>query len=75
MLEIIRKIGWGEYILWIVAIFICAVIVGAIGNIPVIGWWLSTAIAPMFGVFMARSATLTYTEGTQTPQTTTEESE
>ncbi|MDG6222016.1 MAG: DUF4013 domain-containing protein [Candidatus Bathyarchaeota archaeon] len=70
VMEIIRKIGWGNYILWIVAIFICAVIVGAIGNIPTIGWLLSAAIAPIFGVFIARSAALTYMEGTKNSQAT-----
>jgi len=68
IMEIIRKIGWSDYILWVVAVFICAVIVAAVGRIPgIIGWLLSTAIAPMFGVFIARSAALTYMEGTESP--------
>ncbi|MCW4021607.1 MAG: DUF4013 domain-containing protein [Candidatus Bathyarchaeota archaeon] len=65
IMDIIRKIGWINYILWVVAVFICGVIVTAIGRIPVIGWFLSTAIAPIFGVFIARSAVLTYMEGTE----------
>jgi hypothetical protein len=67
--NIIGKIGWGTYILWLVVIFVCALIVSGIGSIPVIGWILSLLIAPIFGVFIARSASLVYLEGTQTQET------
>jgi hypothetical protein len=74
IMEIIGKIGWGNYIVWLVIIFIGAIIVSAIGGIPVIGWFLGTIIAPIFGVFVARSATLTYMEATpEEPPTTIEE--
>jgi len=63
ILGIIGRIGWGTYILWVIALFVCAIIVGAIGGIPLIGWILSFIIAPVFGVFSARSASLTYSEG------------
>jgi len=63
ILGIIGRIGWGAYILWLIVLFVCAIIVGAIGSIPAIGWILSFIIAPIFGVFSARSASLTYLEG------------
>lgn len=67
--DIIGKIGWGTYILWLLIIFICAIIVSAIGGIPIIGWILSLLIAPIFGVFVARSASLVYSEVTATEET------
>jgi hypothetical protein len=67
--DIIGKVGWGTYILWLLVIFICAIIVAAIGGIPIIGWILSLLIAPIFGVFVARSASLVYSEVTATEET------
>lgn len=60
ILGIIGKIGWGSYIVWLIVIFIFAAIVSAIGGIPAIGWLISLVISPIFGVFAARSAALTY---------------
>ncbi|OGD54915.1 hypothetical protein A3K80_01730 [Candidatus Bathyarchaeota archaeon RBG_13_38_9] len=70
ILGIIGKIRWGSYIVWLIVIFIFAVIVGAIGAIPVIGWLISLVISPIFGVFAARSAALTYTSS-ESPTVTT----
>ncbi len=66
---IIGKVGWGTYILWLLIIFVCSIIVAGIGAIPVIGWILSLLIAPIFGVFVARSASLVYSEATATEET------
>jgi hypothetical protein len=70
ILGVIGKIGWGSYIVWLIVIFIFAVIVGAIGAIPAIGWLISLVISPIFGVFIARSAALTYASS-ESPTTTT----
>lgn len=70
ILEIINKIGWGTYIVWIIVIFICAVIVSAIGSIPFIGWILALVLGPFFGIFVARSSAITYMEAN--PQEPTE---
>jgi hypothetical protein len=59
----IQKIGWGSYLVWLLVIFVCSIIVAAIGSIPVIGWLLSLGVAPIFGVFIARSVSLIYLEG------------
>ena len=67
--DIIGKVGWGTYILWLVVIFVCSIIVAGIGAIPLIGWILSLLIAPIFGVFVARSASLVYSEVTATEET------
>jgi hypothetical protein len=69
ILAIIKKVGWGSYLVWLLAIFICSVIVSAIGSIPFIGWLLSLAIAPIFGVFVARSVSLIYLEAVATEET------
>jgi ribosomal protein L40E len=63
ILSVIGRVGWGTYILWLIVLFVCALIVGGIGSIPAIGWILSLIIGPIFGVFVARSASLTYLEG------------
>ncbi len=63
ILGVIGRVGWGTYILWLVVLFVCMLIVSGIGSIPAIGWILSLIIAPIFGVFVARSASLTYLEG------------
>lgn len=67
--DVIGKVGWGTYILWLLIIFICSIIVAGIGGIPIIGWILSLLIAPIFGVFAARSASLVYSEVTTTEET------
>lgn len=69
ILDIIGKIGWGSYILWLVIIFVCSIIVAGIGGIPIIGWILSLLIAPIFGVFVGRSASLVYSEVATTEET------
>lgn len=76
IISTIGKIGWGTYILWLIVIFVSSIIIAGIGGIPIIGWFLSLIIAPLFGIFVARSASLTYIEGTETQETpsTTEES-
>jgi ribosomal protein L40E len=62
ILGMIGKIGWGKYILWLIVIFVFAVVVGAVGQIPAIGWLISLVISPVFGVFTSRSAALMYTD-------------
>jgi len=64
ILGIIKKIGRGSYILWLIVIFILMVIVGAIGAIPVVVWVISLILAPAVATFAFRSAALTYSEGT-----------
>lgn len=69
ILDIIRRIGWSKYILWLIIIFGITTIIFAIGNIPFVGWLISLIIGPLFAVFVARSALLIYSEGTPTPPT------
>ena len=68
ILAIIGKLGWGTYILWLLVIFVCSVVVAAIGGLPVVGWFLSLIVAPVFGVFVGRSASLVYMEGTESEE-------
>ncbi|MEM2876220.1 MAG: DUF4013 domain-containing protein [Candidatus Bathyarchaeia archaeon] len=65
ILEIIRNVGWGSYIVWILVLFIIAGILGLIGIIPFVGWLITLIISPAYGVFAARSATLVYLEGAE----------
>jgi len=73
ILEIIRRIGWGKYILWVVVTFVIGLVLSAIGNIPYVGWLISLIIAPLFIVFVARSASLIYSEGAPTSTATSGE--
>ena len=68
ILDIIGKVGWGTYILWLLVIFVCSAVVAIIGGIPVVGWFLSLILAPVFGVFVGRSASLVYMEGTESEE-------
>lgn len=64
ILAVIRRIGWGTYIFWTIIIFVCGLIVSGIGSIPGFGWVISLIISPVIGVFVARSSSLVYSEGT-----------
>ncbi|MBC7127508.1 MAG: DUF4013 domain-containing protein [Candidatus Methanosuratincola petrocarbonis] len=69
ILEIIRNVGWGMYILWIIALIIIVAIVGLISAIPVVGWLISLIISPAVSVFIFRSAALVYSAGRSIPAT------
>lgn len=63
ILSIIKKIGWGKYVAWIVLVAIIAFIIGAItGAIPYIGWLISVIIGPGVIVFFFRSLGLLYSQ-------------
>ncbi len=67
ILSHIKKIGWGNYIvliliLWIISI-ILGIIVGAFAGIPAIGWLIALLIAPAIEMFKARYVTLVYDRG------------
>lgn len=63
ILETIRNVGWGMYILWIIALVIIGAVVGLISSIPIVGWLISLIIFPAVSVFMFRSAALVYSAG------------
>jgi len=61
---IIRGIGWGRYLGWIIVVIIIAAIIGGIaGIIPLVGWIVSAIISPGLTVFIFRSMGLLYNEG------------
>lgn len=67
ILAIIKKNGWGTYILWLIVLALISGIVTVIlFNIPVVGWILELALTPALGIFIVRSAALVYLEGTAT---------
>ncbi|MEM3516847.1 MAG: DUF4013 domain-containing protein [Candidatus Bathyarchaeia archaeon] len=63
ILSIIKSIGLGKYVLWIIALFIIGILVTAVSSIPYIGWLISIIVSPLYMVFMGRSIGLTYDEG------------
>lgn len=63
ILEIIKNVGWGMYILWIIALVVIVAIVGLISAIPIVGWLISLIISPAVSVFIFRSAALVYSAG------------
>jgi MFS family permease len=64
ILRIIRGIGWGKYIAWIVVLVIISIIIGGVaGLIPYVGWVISAIISPILSVFIFRSLGLLYNEG------------
>jgi len=62
ILQIIGKIGWGKYIIWLIVTFVISLAVGTLSSIPLIGWILSLIVSPVLGVFTMRSAALIYSE-------------
>jgi len=63
ILDIIKRIGWGKYLLWLTIIFASGIFLSAIGLIPYVGWLISLIIDPLYLVFTARTASLIYSEG------------
>lgn len=67
ILEHIGKIGWGNYVvlillIWIIAI-ILGIVIGAFTGIPAVGWLIGLLIAPAPEIFKARYVTLVYDRG------------
>ncbi len=61
ILDVIRGIGWGKYLAWVILVAIIAVVVGAlVGAIPFVGWLIEVIIAPVVSVFFFRSLGLLY---------------
>jgi len=64
ILSIIRRIGWGKYIGWIVVLVIITIVLGGVaGLIPYVGWVISAVISPILSVFVFRSLGLLYNDG------------
>jgi len=68
ILQIIGKIGWGKYIIWLIVTSVISLAVGALSSIPLIGWILSLIVSPVLGVFAMRSAALIYNEAVPTTE-------
>jgi hypothetical protein len=61
---IIRSIGWGKYLGWVIVTIVIVVVLGAVsGAIPVVGSLIAAIIQPIVGVFIFRSLGLLYNEG------------
>ena len=62
--RIIRGIGWGKYLSWIVITVVGgAVLFGILSIIPVIGGLLAAIVQPIYYVFIFRSLGLLYNDG------------
>lgn len=70
ILETIGKIGWGSYIIAVIAVYIVVFIVefviAIIMAIPILGWIIGLLASPAIGIFMARYFAVLY-EGSETP--------
>jgi len=64
ILGVIRKIGWGKYIVWIILVWIIYMILGAVLSIPIIGWLIAAVVGPAIFVYFYRSLGILYAEGT-----------
>lgn len=64
ILSIIKGIGWGKYLVWIVIVVVIGVVIGGLtGAIPFVGWLISAIISPALSVFIFRSMGLLYNDG------------
>ena len=64
---LIRRIGWGNYIIALVVLVIATILYGVAtilpSSIPYVGWIVPVALAPFFTVFVARYYTFVYEAG------------
>jgi hypothetical protein len=60
---IIRGIGWGKYLTWIVVTLVIGFVLFIITRIPFLGWLINLVVQPIFGVFIFRSLGLLYNDG------------
>ncbi|GBC72088.1 hypothetical protein HRbin02_01879 [Candidatus Calditenuaceae archaeon HR02] len=60
ILSKIRTAGWGNYILWIIIIFVITLVLAGLSAIPFVGWLIALIISPIFMVFIGRSAANIY---------------
>lgn len=59
--RVIRVIGWGKYVTWVVLVAIIGGLVGAITSvIPLVGWLMGVIISPAVVVFFFRSLGILY---------------
>lgn len=64
VLGVIRGIGWGRYLGWVLLVAVIGSLVGlVVGVIPFVGWLVQAIIAPALIVFFFRSLGLLYNEG------------
>jgi len=74
ILETIRKIGWGSYILALIILFIVAGIIWFVINlfnmIPFIGWLITLILLPLLIIFEARYVTRVYEASGAAPGST-----
>jgi len=64
--NIVGKIGWGSYILWLIIMFVLFIIVSGLRAIPGIGWIVMAIIFPVFLVFLGRALGSMYEIGAKT---------
>ncbi|MEM0088201.1 MAG: DUF4013 domain-containing protein [Archaeoglobaceae archaeon] len=59
--EHIRRIGWGNYIVGLLLVYVALAVVNfIISNIPLVGGVLNFVLNPAYGIFFARFITLLY---------------
>jgi len=64
LIGIIRGIGWGKYLGWVIVTSIIALLVGGVaGRIPLVGWLISAIVSPFLTVFIFRSLGDLYNDG------------
>lgn len=67
----IGRIGWGQYIVALVVLFVVmlifALVTVVLSLVPFIGWVLNLIVTPLLTVFAARYYTLVYEQGTEQP--------
>jgi len=73
---IIRRIGWGNYIIALILLFVAGAIFGVVVSIPAaipyIGWVVPLVLSPLLTVFSGRYIALVYEAGEESPATPAE---
>jgi len=63
IVEIVRTFGWGNYVIWILSIWVLSIIISALSLLTPVGWVLMAFATPFFTVFVARTAYIIYSMG------------
>jgi|Deesub1362B_J571_1020462.scaffolds.fasta_scaffold00038_107 hypothetical protein len=65
ILNIISRVGWGSYIVWILILWVLSLIMFAFSEIPFIGWIITAFLLPLYAVFSGRTSYLIYIIGSE----------
>jgi hypothetical protein len=65
IMTVINSVGLANHVIWVVVSAIITLIVGLLSTVPLIGWLIILVITPLLATFLARAATLFYSDAVE----------